>query len=114
MRPTAPAVGTYLLPIQNYQVLYCHQVLELHDCTESHAPGMMGVRLRRWGLNDQRQPFDDGHTGPSHDSWYTGTFRPVGDRAWRIQDEPPCWGLGPIYFKTIAPPTMAGQLNLFS
>lgn len=111
---TLPAVGTYLMPIQNYQVLYCHQVLELYDCTESHAPGMKSMRLRRWGLDDQRQPFDDGHCGTSHDSWYTGTFRPVGHRAWRIQDSPPWCDLGPIYFKTIPAPTVAGQLELFS
>lgn len=110
-----PAVGTYLMPVQDYQVLYCHQVLELYDCTETHAPGMKGMKLRRWGLDDQRQPFDDGHTGPSHDSWFTGTFRSVGRRAWRIQDTAhQCSSSGPIYFKTIPAPIVAGQLDLFS
>jgi hypothetical protein len=108
---TLPAVGTYLMPVQAYQVRYCEQVLEAIDCTATHAPGMKALKLRRWGLDDHRQPFDDGHTG---ESWSTGTFRPVGHRAWRILDQPPGWGIGPIYFKTIPAPIVAGQLSLFS
>ena len=111
---TLPAVGTYLMPVQAYQVRYCHQVLETIDCADTHAPGIKALHCKRWGLDDQRQPFDDGHCDESHNSWYTGTFCPVGRRAWRILDQPPCWGMGPIYFKTIPAPTVAGQLSLFS
>lgn len=110
---TLPGVGTYLMPIQAYQVRYCHQVLEAIDCTESHASGMKALHLKRWGLDDKRQPVDDGHCGESHDSWYTGNFRPVGSSAWRILDDARGCCIGPIYFKTIPPPIVAGQLTLF-
>lgn len=109
-----PPVGTFLMPVQNYEVLYCYQVLEIFDLTETHAPGIKGLRLKRWGLDEQRQPFDDGHCGPCHDSWINGTYRPIGGRAWRIRDDPPWCGLGPIYFKQMPAPAVAGQLDFFS
>lgn len=110
---TMPAVGVYLMPVQAYQVMYCHQVLEVIDCTKSHGPGMKCLRLKRWGLDERRQPFNDGHCDSSHDSWTNGTFKPVGTQAWRIKESPPWCGLGPIYFKQMPAPAVAGQLDLF-
>jgi hypothetical protein len=107
-----PPVGTFLMPIQTFRVCYAIQVLKVIDCTATHAPGIKALHCKRWGLDEQRQPFDDGHCGPSHDSWYTGTFRPVGTEAWRIWDHPVNWH-DLIYFKTIPAPTVAGQLDLF-
>ena len=105
-----PAVGTYLLPVQWFRAGYCLQVVAVIDCTESHEPGITQLQCRRWGLDDQRQPYDDGHCGPAHHGYYTGRFRSVGAQAWRNDAE--CW-LGPLYFKQIPAPTVAGQLNLF-
>jgi hypothetical protein len=109
---TAPAIGTYLIPVQRFRVCYALQVLDVIDCTDSHAPGIKQLHCKRWGLNDQRQPFDDGHTGPCNDGWYTGTFRPVGTMAWRVWDHPVNWH-DQIYFKQIPAPIAAGQLELF-
>lgn len=57
---TMPPVGTYLMPIQAYQVLYCHQVLELYGCMETHAPGMKGMRLRRCHSMGHPKQCDEG------------------------------------------------------
>lgn len=107
---TTPAVGAYLLPVQGFQVGYALQVLEVIDCEDSHGPGIKQMQCRRWGLDAQRRPVDDGHHNRSH---YTGRFYQVGPSAWRIDDRIQLW-CEPLYFKQIPKPEVAGQLELFS
>ncbi len=107
-----PAVGAYLVPIQRFRVAYAVQVLNVIDCAESRAPGIKQLHCKRWGLSDQGAPFDDGHCNSSHDSWYTGQFLPVGQRAWRVWSHPVDWH-DHIYFKQIPAPIVAGQLEMF-
>ena len=109
---TPPAVGAYVMPVQNFKVQYCLQVLAVIDCEDSHAPGIKQLQCKRWGLDAQRQPVDDGHCDKSHYSYHTGRFYPVGRRAWRINDDIPLWCV-PRYFKQIPAPEVAGQLELF-
>lgn len=105
-----PAVGAYLLPVQTFRVQYALQVLAVIDCADSHEPGIKQLQCRRWGLDAQRRPVDDGH---HNTSYYTGRFPPVGRSAWRIDDGLPSWG-SPMYFKQIPAPIVAGQLELFA
>ena len=107
---STPTVGAYLLPIQTFQVQYALQVLAVIDCEDSHAPGIEQLQCRRWGLDAQRRPIDDGH---HNRSFYTGRFQPVGRRAWRINDDTPLW-CAPRYFKQIPAPEVAGQMEMFS
>ena len=109
MASALPAVGTFVLPVQGFQVGYCLQVLKALDNLADYMPGMRHLACRRWGLDEAGQPFDDGHHNVSY---YTGRIRPVGAHAWRIGDHQ-SWS-GPVYFKQIQIAPAKGQQELFA
>ena len=106
---TTPTLGMYLLPVQGFGIAYCLQVKAVIDCTDTHQPGMVQLQCQRWGIDDQRRPFDDGHHNMSY---HTSRWRPVGRRAWRLVDEK-SWRHNAVYFKQLdAQPR--GQQDLFA
>lgn len=109
MTSTLPAIGTFVLPVQGFQVAYCLQVLDAIEDLPDYAPGMRHLICKRWGLSADGQPFDDGHHNVSY---YTARIRPVGEHAWRIGDSPG-WN-GPVYFKQIQIAPAKGQQELFA
>ncbi len=57
------------MPVQNYEVLYCYQVLEIFDLTETHA----GATLSDFKSNRAKWP-RPAHAGATPHFWGVGNF----------------------------------------
>lgn len=95
-----PPLGAFIRPIGHYA--YCLQVAEINQ----YDTGAQRA-YKRWGLNDEGQPFDDGHCGGR--SFLD--LVPVIAGAWK---EEAFNGYEAVYWKMIdVRPIKTDQLSLF-
>lgn len=100
--PMYPALGSFLRPVGPY--CYCFQVVKIiawGDCVQ--------WTFKRWGLNDDNKPFNDGH----HSECFHNDLVNVLPGVWKDLD--PCdWGVV-RYFRLIEQPgvDVPSQLGLF-
>lgn len=101
---TAPIPGTFVRPVGNYA--YCLEVVRVIPENED---GPEQWQCRRYGLDESRQPFKDGHS----DMHYLNNLKPVAPGVWKDEWDSiyPRWSCCPLYYRRI---DVGGQMGLFS
>lgn len=99
----------FLRSIEGWGTSYCLQVLSTSPTDWDNR--LTHMHCRRWGIDAQGQPFDDGH---HNDNYFTAHFRPIGQRAWRFGDRGCSGRYYPAYFRQITVNPTKGQLDLFT
>lgn len=101
----APQLGSFIRPVGLYR--YC---LELVKVLPEDHEGPEQWHLKRWGMDDNRQPVDDGH---GHSISYISGLIRIAPGVWK--DEwlygTPRWACCPLYYRLI---DRFGQIDLFS
>lgn len=89
-----PAPGTFFRAVGQGRG-YCLEVVQIIELEDGRSHWTM----RRWGMKEDRQPFDDGHI--SQEGFYDLT--PLGNgvlkHEWRSNQ--PRWSCCPMYFREI-------------
>lgn len=102
-----PTPGTFIRPVGNFS--YCLEVLAVIPDYQKSGDHMT---CRRWGMNKQRQPFNDGRRDDN--CLYHASIYPVGHDAWRLEDGHPRWDRQPTYYRQISVAPTTGQQELFT
>jgi hypothetical protein len=100
---TAPAYGTFIRPVGVFG--YCLEVVRVVAADDESGEQW---QCRRYGMDEQRQPFKDGHS----DMHYMNNLKQIAPGVWKDEwpFDTPRWMCCPLYYRRI---DVAGQMGLF-
>lgn len=101
-----PTPGMFIRPVGRHRYGYC---LEVKVVTPNHE-GHTHMTCKRWGINKQKTPINDGHRDGSI---FWGDFHQIGSNAWRIKEKGERLYFEPIYYKRINVTPNNRQQDLF-
>lgn len=99
----------FIREVKGYRTGYCLEVVRVLNCDDTHGPGIKHITAKRWGVDDDGQPVDDGH---HNESYYCDRLRPVRTRAWRFLNGQ-AFDCRPMYWRQINIKPKRGQQELF-
>lgn len=105
---SAPLPGTFVRPVGVHG--YC---LEIVRVVPRDDEGPEQWHCRRWGMDANRQPINDGQSGMQSGMCYLNGLKQIAPGVWKDEWEfdTPRWMCCPLYYRRI---DVGGQLGLFS
>lgn len=100
-----PTPGSFLRPVGR-EYRYCYQVMDVLEPCEEWPRGHL--TMKRWGLDENRQPVDDGHLGNRYLAGLTQMAPDIWKDEW--EHDTPRWMCCPLYYRRIE---VGGQKELF-
>jgi hypothetical protein len=99
----APVLGSFIRPVGSFG--YCFEMIRVNP-SDGHDDEQWV--LKRWGMNKEKQPFNDGHSSYAYLRGLKRIAPDVWKHEWKFST--PRWRCCPVYYRRIY---VGGQLELF-